>query len=143
MLCFDVPFVPRQVHRLAVAINRSIAGRWARTKVALRETRVRARERRAVRRQVGQQRSQQGSKLRLPWRRHRDTAPEVVPDAAHDAAELGLARQKALDVQGAIAAYEVRSNTNTIALTPHIGCSASDAAHQSTITAALSRLIRY
>ena len=91
-----------------MAINRSIAGRWARTKVALRESRVRARERRAVRRQDGQP-SQQVSKLRLPWRRRRDAAPEVVPDAAHDAAKLGLARQRALDVQGAITAYEVRT----------------------------------
>ena len=98
-----------------MAINRSVAGRWARTKVALKENRARVRERRAVRRQAGQ-RSQQGSKLRLPWRRRRDAAPQIVPDAAHDAAELGLTRQRALDVQGAIAAYEVRTHANTPAL---------------------------
>jgi len=65
-----------------------------------------------VRRQVGQS-SQQGNKLCLPWRRRRDAAPQVVPDAAHDAAALGLARQRALDVQGAIAAYEVRTHAST------------------------------
>ena len=45
--------------------------------------------------------------LRLPWRRRRDAAEEAVPDAAHDAAARGLACQRALDVRGAIAAYEV------------------------------------
>ena len=98
-----------QVHRLAVAINRSVSGRWARTKVALKDSRARARERRAERKLLSQH-GQGPSMLRLPWRRRKATAPEVVPDAAHDAAMRGLELQRALDVRGAIAAYEVHTH---------------------------------
>jgi hypothetical protein len=112
------PNASMKVQRLASAINRSVSGRWARARVAVRESRARARERRASRKLLGS-RGQHGSMLRLPWRRRRDAAEHAVPDAAHDAAVRGLACQRALDVRGAIAAYEVAAHLRAIAGSGH------------------------
>ena len=96
MICHD------QVHKVAGAASRVLISSVSRARERVREKRANSRARRAARHVRGG-----GNMFRLPWRWQPQDVAVVLPSAAEEAAELGLMRQRAMDIHGAVTAYEV------------------------------------